>query len=85
MNQLPKYQDMIPALIKVLADAGRPLKNLEIEQRVIKELNIPDFLYQQIHSGKRTELQYRLGWARTKAKSDGFIASPARETWTVTS
>lgn len=84
MNQLPKYQDMIPALIKVLSDAGHPLSNSEIEQRVIRELDIPDVLTQQIHSGKRTELQYRLGWARTKAKSDGSIVSPARETWAIT-
>ena len=84
MNQLPKYQDMIPALIKVLSEAGRPLTNSEIEVAVIREMNIPESLTLQIHSGKRTELQYRLGWARTKAKSDRKIISPARETWAVT-
>ena len=83
MDSLPKYQDLIPAVIKALSAAGRPLSNSEIEQRVIHELEIPDLLAQQIHSGKRTELQYRLGWARTKAKSDGTIVSPARETWAI--
>ncbi len=59
------------------------MTNAEIEGAVIKELAIPARLVELIHSGKRTELQYRLGWARTKAKSDGTILSPARETWSI--
>ena len=83
MDQLPKYQDLIPTLVKVLADAGKPLSNSEIELRVIRELSISEELAATIHSGKRTELQYRLAWARTKAKTNGLIISPARETWTL--
>jgi restriction system protein len=83
MNQLPKYQDLIPAVVMVLTVAGKPLTNSEIETRVIQELGIPAELTAVIHSGKRTELQYRLAWARTKAKADGLICNPARETWTL--
>jgi restriction system protein len=85
MNELPKYQDLIPALIKVLTIAGKPLSNSELETSVIQELGIPSNLAQILHSGKRTELQYRLAWARTKAKSSGLISSPARETWMINS
>lgn len=85
MEALPKYQDLMPALIKVLSLAGKPLSNTEIEIQVIQELGIPSNLAEIIHSGKRTELQYRLAWARTKAKSSGLISSPARETWTINS
>jgi restriction system protein len=83
MEQIPKYQDLIAPMLKVLSQAGKPLSNSEIEIRVITELSIPFVLTSQIHSGKRTELQYRLAWARTKAKSSGLISSPARETWTI--
>ena len=83
MEQLPKYQELIPALVKVLSASGRSMTNTEIEGAVIKELAIPAELAEVIHSGKRTELQYRLGWARTKAKSDGLILSTARETWSI--
>lgn len=83
MDQLPTYQDLVPTVIKVLATAGRPLSNSEIESRVIQELNIPTNVAEEIHSGKRTELQYRLAWARTKAKSMGKIMSPSRETWSI--
>ena len=83
MDELPKYQELIPALIKVLTDSGRPLSNQEIEAGVVSELAIPSELTQIVHSGNRTELQYRLGWARTKAKADGKITSPARQTWKI--
>jgi restriction system protein len=83
MDALPKYQDLIPALVKVLSDAGRPLSNQEIEAGVVAELAIPAQLTLLVHSGNRTELQYRLGWARTKAKADGKISSPARQTWKI--
>jgi restriction system protein len=83
MEKLPKYQDLVPTLVKVMSMTGQPLTNSEIEARVIQELAIPESLTKIIHSGKRTELQYRLAWARTKAKSAGLISSPARETWRI--
>ena len=85
MDQLPKYQELIRPLLMVLKNAGGPLSNAEIESGVVKELGIPASLATSIHSGNRTELQYRLAWARTKAKSAGWIESPKRETWTITS
>jgi restriction system protein len=84
MDQLPKYQDLIAPMIRVLKAAGRPLSNSEIEAGVIAALGIPTHLSSVIHKGKRTELQYRLAWARTKAKSSGLMESPARETWAST-
>ncbi len=83
MEQLPRYQELIPALVKVLSNASGPMTNSEIESAVIQEMAIPTKLVELIHSGKRTELQYRLGWAKTKAKSEGLVASPARETWSI--
>jgi restriction system protein len=84
MDQLPKYQELIPPLLRVLTKAGGPLSNAEIESKVIQDLGIPTSLAASIHSGNRTELQYRLAWARTKAKSSGWIESPGRETWKIT-
>jgi restriction system protein len=83
MEQLPKYQELILPLLKVLTRAGKPISNTEIESAIIQELQIPVSLSSIIHSGNRTELQYRLAWARTKAKSSGSIISPKRETWAI--
>ncbi len=83
VDSLPKYQDLIGPLLLVLSEAGRPLTNSEIEEAVISKLDIPRSLADVIHSGNRTVLQYRLAWARTKAKTMGKIVSPSRETWTI--
>jgi len=83
MEELPKYQELILPLLKVLTKAGKPISNVDIESAIVQELQIPVSLSSIIHSGNRTELQYRLAWARTKAKSSGLITSPKRETWTI--
>ena len=85
VDELPKYTDLINPLVKILKEAGSPLTNKEIESAIIRDLEIPASLASQIHSGKRTELQYRLAWARTKAKSSGKIVSPKRELWALKS
>ena len=84
MEQLPKYQDLISPLLQVLSAAGKPLSNDEIELAIIAKLDIPIDLASKVHSGRRTELQYRLAWARTKAKTSGLITSTKRETWNIT-
>lgn len=85
MEALPKSQELVSPLIAVMAAAGKPLTNTEIESAIIEKLQIPASLVSVIHSGNRTELQYRLAWARTKAKSLGKIESTKRETWTIKS
>lgn len=84
MDNLPKYQDLILPMLKVLSRAGGPMTNEAIETAIVADLAIPNSLKTMIHSGKRTELQYRLAWARTKAKSMGWVSSPSREKWCIT-
>ena len=81
MDALPKYQELIDPMLKELSSAARPMTNSEIELSVIKSLGIPNDLVSLIHSGNRTELQYRLAWARTLAKQKGLITNVGRMTW----
>jgi restriction system protein len=83
MDKLPRYQELIQPLLAFLAEQGGPVNNNEIDKAVARILEIPQHLLTEIHSGKRTEFQYRMAWARTKAKSDGKISSPKRETWKI--
>jgi hypothetical protein len=85
MNQLPKYQEFIEPMLTFLADRTSPATNSEINKAVADALKIPSELLNKIHSGSRTEFQYRMAWARTKAKADGKISSLRRETWISTS
>lgn len=84
MNVLPSSQNLVDPLLRVLNKSVNPMTNRELEVGVIDYLEIPDELVKLVHSGKRTELQYRLAWARTKAKSEGYICSPRREVWQLT-
>jgi restriction system protein len=81
VENLPKIQDLVPPLTKLLQSAGKPLSNVEIEQRICELLSIPAGLQQVIHSGNRTELQYRLAWARTSAKGKGLIFRSGKNLW----
>ena len=84
MITLPKSQELVVPVLRVLAQHGGEVTNSQIEELVKEMLSIPKVLTATIHSGSRTELAYRLAWARTKAKTSGLIASPRRETWTMT-
>jgi restriction endonuclease Mrr len=81
MEKLPRYQELIEPMLVFLKEHEGSATNKEIDEGVAKRLSIPQSLLLEIHSGKRTEFQYRMAWARTKAKSDGKIISPNRESW----
>lgn len=83
MNQIPKSQELIEPLLRVL-DLRGPLSNSEIRDEVGRLLELSEELKEIIHSGSRSELEYRLAWARTNAKSKGLIQSPKREHWQIT-
>ena len=84
MDQLPKYQNLIIPMLRILNNSDSAFNNQEIELGVADVLNIPETLRSSIHSGSRTELSYRLGWSRTKAKASGWVISPKREHWKIT-
>jgi restriction endonuclease Mrr len=83
MEKLPRYQELVEPMLSFLRLNNGPASNRTIDEAVAKALDIPQALLLEIHSGKRTEFQYRMAWARTKAKSDGKITSPKRETWKI--
>jgi restriction endonuclease Mrr len=68
-------------MLAFLATSGGPVSNSTIDKGVAEALGIPEKLLQEIHSGTRTEFQYRMAWARTKAKAEGKISSPQRQQW----
>jgi len=80
---LPKSADLLQPLLRALK-SGVVLTNDQIRNEIAKELSLTPEQLKQIHSGSRTELEYRLAWARTNAKSRKLIESPKREHWQIT-
>jgi restriction system protein len=81
MKSLPKSQELVLPLVELLKNAGKPLSIEELEKGICDLLGIPSELQQLVHSGSRTELQYRLAWARTKAKGLGLISREKPGYW----
>lgn len=83
MDGLPKSGELVKPLLVSLRN-GEALSNSEIRKRIQIQLDISPELSTIVRTGGRSELEYRLAWARTKAKMQGFIYSPSRERWKIT-
>jgi restriction endonuclease Mrr len=81
MNELPKSQNLVEVVVEAIKARSGEATLSQIESYVITKLSIPETLAQAIHSGSRTELAYRLAWARTKAKSAGLIDKAGNGKW----
>ena len=83
--EIPPYSELLwPALV-ALRGLGGAAKLEEIDEAVIEAENFSEDQMGLLHKdGPRSEVEYRLAWARTYLKSMGIFANPSRGTWTVT-
>ncbi len=57
----------------------------EIEDQVKQLLNLPDDVLGQLRpDGRQTVIDYRIAWARSHLRSEGFLDNPQRSVWTLT-
>ena len=83
MEDLPKISSLVIPIVAILKSKG-PLGHREIEKEIIMLLAIPMSLSQLKRTGNRSELSYMLSWARTKAKSLGYVEREKTGMWTLT-
>ena len=84
MSNLPKPLEVIPTLLVVLAEKGGQMSFDEIKMELSSRMQISPELLQIIRVGKRTEFQYRVSWALTSAKNQGFIERTTSRGWMIT-
>jgi restriction system protein len=84
-SKLPSTTELSRSLLKILAQHPSGLTVREIDQAVIKDLGISSEVANQIRSGNRTEIQYRLAWCRTKAKKTMLIDRTGPSSWKLVS
>jgi restriction system protein len=84
-GDLPQYSDLLwPGLVAV-RNLGGVAKLEEIDERVIQDEGLSEEQLAILHKdGPRSEVEYRLAWARTYLKSMGLLANPSRGTWVIT-
>ena len=81
-SKLPSFNTLQEALLLMFKTfPGKSFTNLEIEKFVVHELGISEEAQMIPREKSRTELQYRLAWARTKAKGAGLIVRDGARTW----
>jgi restriction system protein len=85
-DQLPTYEDLMNPLIKALRDLGGSGSIEEIYEKVTEILHLPEEMLGQLHNpetGNRTEIGYRLAWARTYLKKYGILENSSRGVWSI--
>jgi len=81
-SNLPNFSTLQEALLLMFKNfPNQSFTNEEIEKFVIRELGISEAAQQIAREKSRTELQYRLAWARTKAKGAGLIMRDGAKSW----
>lgn len=87
MKKVPTFDQLMNPLIAALRDLGGSGSIEEIYQRVIQNLQLSEEILSQLHGpevGNKTEVDYRLGWARTYLKKFGVLTNSARGVWSLT-
>jgi restriction system protein len=79
-----KYDDLFNPVLKALKNLGGSGSNPEIEEEVIKILELTDEEINDIHRGSTTKLSYRLAWAKNYLKRFGLLENSQRSVWALT-
>ena len=81
ISRLPRISELIEPTLNCLRANNGQAHFKTIEEWVVIELGLSVEQRNLLRAGKRTELQYRLSWARTKAKSEGIIENHGKGFW----
>ena len=83
--KFPDTSTLEASVIRAIKANGGSARTEEIDKFVSEDLKLSSEQLAQIRSGNRTEIQYRLAWVRTKAKSRGLIEKTENRTWKLVS
>lgn len=83
MTVLP-YFDLFNPVLEAIKQLGGSATIAELDEEVIKNLNLTDEQIALPHNERMTELEYRLAWTRTRLKAFGLLDNSQRGVWTLT-
>ncbi len=81
---VPRYDSLFNPTLQAIKRLGGSASIPELEEEVIKSLNLTDAEIAEPHDERRTKLQYRLAWARTYLKRFGLLDNSERGIWVLT-
>lgn len=84
---VPKFQELMNPLLKALRSLGGSGSINEIYDKVVELERLPEKVLAIPHDPERstrTEIEYRLAWARTWLKKYGLVENSSRGVWALT-
>lgn len=85
-SEVPQYHELLNPLLSALHDLGGSGTIDEIHETVLEQSDLSDEVAEVPHDpekSNRTELEYRLAWARTYLKKYGLINNSERGVWVI--
>lgn len=87
MTQIPPQKEFFNPALKALRNLGGSGTIQEIDDEVAEIMNLTDEQLERLHNpdkSSKTEVEYRMGWARTYLKGVGLLDNPQRGVWILT-
>jgi 5-methylcytosine-specific restriction protein B len=84
--QVPVFQEYFNPILEVLRAHGGSMAIEELERRVSAHMKLGDAVLAIPHDPKnpdRSEVGYRMAWARTYLKKAGLLENPQRGVWSI--
>ena len=81
---VPSYDALFNPVLEAIHRLGGSASIAELDEEVSKTLPLSANEFAQLHDQRQTELQYRLGWARTYLKLAGYLNNSERGVWVLT-
>lgn len=84
-QEVPPYNELLWPTLCAVRELGHSARLDEIDEKVIELESFSEAQLAVLHNdGPRSELEYRLAWARTYLKGMGALASASRGVWETT-
>jgi restriction system protein len=82
---IPPYHQMFWSTLQAIKSLGDSGTNQEIEDRAIEIAGYTEEQQAVVHGdGPKSEIRYRMAWARTYLKTVGALENSARGVWSIT-
>lgn len=81
---VPSHTELFNPTLQAIKRLGDSASNSELNEEVIRNLNLSEQDFSQPHDARQTEIEYRLAWARTYLKIFGLLDNSSRGVWVLT-
>lgn len=86
MTEFPKREQFFKPVLQAIQELGGSGTNEEINDKVIKNLKLPNDLLTLMHKNtNQTEFEYEMAWVRTMLKNQGLLENSKRGVWSINS